>query len=202
MLAGELPWDKPVFECTDFVSWIKNNSYHKSPWCKIENNALSLIRNILTYDPAQRFTIKQIKSSTWFAKTHKNIHHPAINSMSSDSSFLSQPTYFYVNQTNNSTSINGAGNSNNILSPMAAEVEFTDSQLDCECSQSQKPPIFSHHPVAASRPIGLGSEFPGFSFSQPISTDNMILNSQIQVTQNPNSQYASQSQSPFLKLGK
>ena len=56
--------------------------------------------------------------------------------------------------------------------------------------------------VNASRPIGLGSEFPGFSFSQPISTDNMILNSQIQVTQNPNSQYASQSQSPFLKLGK
>ena len=60
MLAGELPWDKPIFECTDFVQWIKNNSYQKTPWCKIENSALSLIRNILTYDPAQRFTIKQI----------------------------------------------------------------------------------------------------------------------------------------------
>lgn len=44
MLAGELPWDKPIFDCVDFVSWVKNNSLQRTPWCKIENTALSLIK--------------------------------------------------------------------------------------------------------------------------------------------------------------
>lgn len=180
MLAGELPWDKPIFECADFVSWIKNNSYQRTPWCKIENTALSLIRNILTYDPSQRFTIKQIKSSTWFTKPPRNVH--ASNSMNIDS-FLSQPTYYYINDETNS----------NNLVPMAAELEFTDSQQNCECSASQKP-------FLANNSSGL------VSFSQPISTDSMILNSQLNPTQNYNSQfsssYASASQSPMLKLVK
>lgn len=188
MLAGELPWDKPIFECTDFVQWIKNNSYQKTPWCKIENSALSLIRNILTYDPAQRFTIKQIKQSTWFAKTHKNVHYDSVSSVNLDS-FLSQPTYFYINEANNSTT----------MGPMA-EIQFTDSQQNCECSQMPASQICPKTPFANNTAHHFES------FSQPISTEHMILNSQIQVTQNPNSQfgsqYASASQSPLLKLVK
>lgn len=187
MLAGELPWDKPIFECTDFVAWIKNNSYQRTPWCKLENTALSLIRNILTYDPVQRFTIKQIKASTWFTRPHKNVHYNQANSMNIDS-FLSQPTYFYINDTNNTS---------NAIVPMAAELHVTDSQQNCECSSSQ---MCHQGRFEVNNSNGLFE-----SFSQPISTENMILNSQIQ-TQNPNSQYgssyASASQSPLLKLVK
>lgn len=103
MLAGELPWDKPVFECHDFVSWIKNNSYQKSPWCKIENSALSLMRNILTYDPQQRFTMRQIKTSTWYTRMVKNIPFQPVNTLGQtggDMAFLSQPTLFYGNDPN------------------------------------------------------------------------------------------------------
>ena len=99
MLAGELPWDKPVFECNDFVAWIKNNSYARSPWCKIENSALSLMRNILTYDPLTRFTIRQIKSSAWFTRKVTMPMNP-LGRTGGDMGFLSQPTYFYGNNPN------------------------------------------------------------------------------------------------------
>ena len=68
---GELPWDKPVLDCADFVAFIKAPSCSRTPWCKIDNTALSLIRNVLRFEPTQRFTIAQIKASTWFVRTHK-----------------------------------------------------------------------------------------------------------------------------------
>lgn len=201
MLAGELPWDKPVFECPDFVSWVKNNSYQRSPWCKIENSALSLMRNILTYDPMQRFTIRQIKTSTWFTQMVNSKPFQPLNPLSNnggDMAFLSQPTYFYGNDSTNTLSA---------LGPMAAELEVTDSQVNCECSSDMHPqqttPLSAHQNVE--------------SFSQPITYENMILNSQLnassqyQNSQYQNSQFSSQfgssqivsaSQAPLVKLVK
>ena len=184
MLAGELPWDKPVYECGEFVAWIKSNNYQKTPWCKIENTALSLLKNILIFEPSQRFTIRQIRSSAWFTKIHKSLAYESINLRNTDSGdkFLSQPTYFYINETNKS----------NTLGPMAAELQVTDSQQNCECSGH------GHSHVTARTSSGAHFE----SFSQPISTEHMFLNSQLQLTQNPNSQFGSSSQSPLLKLVK
>jgi serine/threonine-protein kinase CHEK1 len=68
MLAGELPWDKPVLDCNDFLCWIKDTSYQRSPWYKLEMDCLSLLKNILKYEPRARFNIQQIKTSTWFIK--------------------------------------------------------------------------------------------------------------------------------------
>jgi serine/threonine-protein kinase Chk1 len=172
MLAGELPWDKPVFECPEFVSWIKNNSYAKSPWCKIENSALSLIKNILNYEPEQRFTIRQIKESAWYKRVAKSVQYTSMIDHNKENGFLSQPTYVYLND----KGYGSASSQSTFMSSMAAELNMTDSQQNCECS--------SHHHVE--------------SFSQPISTDNMILNSQINATQS-SSQY---SQSPFLRMVK
>jgi serine/threonine-protein kinase Chk1 len=179
MLAGELPWDKPVFDCPDFVSWVKNNSYQKTPWCKIENSALSLIRNILKYDPSQRLTIREIKSSQWFIRPHKAPQYESSTAMSSDDMpFLSQPTYIYFNEP-----------ANNLL---GTELEVTDSQQNCECSMHKNQNNTNFNTAMTSN----GAHFA--SFSQPISTDDMLINSQIQMTQ-PASQF---SQSPFLKLVK
>lgn len=182
MLAGELPWDKPVFECNDFVSWIKNNNYHKSPWCKLENSALSLIRNILTYDPAQRFTIKQIKSSTWYVKVHKApTYEPTITFSQNSMAFLSQPTHFY----NDSNQISGS-----IV--LDTGLEVTDSQQSCRCTNSSSSGPFNNITNHVE------------SFSQPISIENMYLNSQVNATQYSQYGSASQaaSQSPLLKLVK
>lgn len=183
MLAGELPWDKPVFECNDFVSWIKNNSYAKTPWCKIENSALSLMRNILTYDPLTRFTVRQIKASTWFTKMVNSKPFMPINPIGhagGDMGFLSQPTYFY--------------GKNAEPNAMGAELQVTDSQADCECHQSVPQP--DHN-------------LPSFSQPTVLFTENLINNSQFpnsqyssQFSSQIGSQLASASQSPLLKLVK
>ena len=102
--------------------------------------------------------------------------------------FLSQPTYCYLNDSSK-------------LSTLATELQVTDSQQNCECSSE----------IQQNTSVTYQSTTAHFeSFSQPISIDNMILNSQIQITQNPNSQFSSQfssqlataSQSPLLKLVK
>ena len=198
MLAGELPWDKPIAECADFVSWVKNN-YQKTPWCKIENTALSLMRNILNFDPVERFSIKQIKSSAWFMRTYKNSTYEPTSLNENDSNgwgFLSQPAYIYFNDSmaNSTTSTKSS-----FLGTMATELEVTDSLQNCECSTDMH-----------SNNMPLNNATNHFeSFSQPISTENMFLNSQINATQTLNSQFGSQfqsqaaaSQSPLLKLVK
>jgi serine/threonine-protein kinase Chk1 len=176
MLAGELPWDKPVYDCEDFISWVKYNNYQKTPWCKIENTALSLLRNMLTYEPGQRFTIRQIKSSAWYVKTYKQ----PVYEYSNNGAFLSQPTYVFMNS---SSSSNNRSNNNRIglIGVMPTEFEITDSQQNCE---------FSEHQCMKQNPE---------SFSQPTSVDNMFLNSQVTQTQTA-SQFGTQS--PLLKLVK
>lgn len=91
---------------------------------------------------------------------------------------------------------------------MAAELEVTDSQATCECSSDMH-----HQPAHQQTTAGNNVE----SFSQPITYENMILNSQLnassqyQNSQYQNSQFSSQfgnsqivsaSQAPLVKLVK
>lgn len=178
MLAGELPWDKPVPDCNDFVAWVHNN-YQKSPWCKIENTALSLIRNILCYEPESRFSIKQVKASTWYTRTYK-VRAPEPASFSQNSfSFLSQPTHIYLK----------SGSSTNSLI-LDTGLEVMDSQANCHCSSME----------TSSGPLNNITNHVE-SFSQPASIDNMYLNSQVNATQFSQFSQAT-SQSPLLKLVK
>jgi serine/threonine-protein kinase Chk1 len=194
MLAGELPWDKPVVDCEDFVSWVKYNNYQKTPWCKIDNTALSLLRNMLMFDPAQRFTLRQVKSSAWFIKAYKQPAYESFNQ--NNGMFLSQPTYVFMHESasGNMPTQNKAGL---LAGGIPTELEYTDSQQNCECSSSmhQSPPP----PPVPLRPIvNNANNLP--SFSQPIYVDNMFLNSQAPNTQTISSQAASQS--PLFKLVK
>jgi serine/threonine-protein kinase CHEK1 len=91
----------------------------------------------------------------------------------------------------------------NLLGTMA-ELQVTDSQLFCECDQHQQMEVTGGD-KSAQAPPNTKSRYVGFS--QPISTDDMLLNSQLPMTQTINSQFNSQfnngaSQSPLLKLVK
>lgn len=191
MLAGELPWDKPVYECEDFVSWVKYNNYQKTPWCKIENTALSLLRNILTLEPSQRFTLRQVRSSSWFVKSYKQPAYEAAYS-AYNGPFLSQPTYVFANQPQQQ-------DPKMLANPSGIELEFTDSQQSCgECSMSGHMDHNSSN-LGVNNPrilSNIQNNLP--SFSQPISTEDMYLNTQVNQTQTA----TQQSQSPMLKLVK
>lgn len=69
----ELPWDEPTTGCAEFVKWKSDNSWMTiSPWSKMDNLALSLLRRILDLDTAKRITVKQILEHKWCIVKAKN----------------------------------------------------------------------------------------------------------------------------------
>ncbi|XP_076759826.1 serine/threonine-protein kinase grp [Xylocopa sonorina] len=68
LLAGELPWDQSLAECPEYKAWRDGKYMSLTPWKKLDNASLSLIKNILMHSPSARFTIKDIKQHRWFIK--------------------------------------------------------------------------------------------------------------------------------------
>ncbi|CAI6358104.1 unnamed protein product [Macrosiphum euphorbiae] len=69
MLAGELPWDMPSDSDEDYKLWKTTDYANHSPWKKLDNLALSLVRKILTPTPFKRYDILKIQSHHWFKKS-------------------------------------------------------------------------------------------------------------------------------------
>lgn len=63
MLTGELPWSDTTSE--EFINYKKDNYITATPWSKLGNATLSLIRKILAVDSKKRLTIQQILSHPW-----------------------------------------------------------------------------------------------------------------------------------------
>ncbi|XP_034193551.1 serine/threonine-protein kinase grp isoform X1 [Osmia lignaria lignaria] len=68
LLAGELPWDQSLAECPEYMAWRDGKYMSLTPWKKLDNSSLSLIKNILIHSPSARCTIKDIKQHRWFIK--------------------------------------------------------------------------------------------------------------------------------------
>ncbi|XP_074652670.1 serine/threonine-protein kinase Chk1-like [Tubulanus polymorphus] len=68
MLAGELPWDIPTASCREYNDW-KDCKITQSPWTKIDNLALSLLRRLLIETVSRRAVIAWIKENQWYLKT-------------------------------------------------------------------------------------------------------------------------------------
>jgi len=75
LLAGELPWDEPTFSCLEYTAWKDKDCklFTTTPWTKIDNLALSLLRKVLSTVQRHRATIAQIKSHQWFTKNFQKI---------------------------------------------------------------------------------------------------------------------------------
>ena len=69
LLSGELPWDKPSKDNTEFQQWSRQN-FLISPWNKISNEPLALLKKMLRISPAKRYSIEQIKKHLWFKKKY------------------------------------------------------------------------------------------------------------------------------------
>ncbi|XP_048772853.2 serine/threonine-protein kinase Chk1-like [Ostrea edulis] len=175
LLAGELPWDEPTYGCREYCDW-KDCKITQTPWNKIDNLALSLLRRLLVENGSKRYTINQIKEHQWFKK---NFNRPALGQLNW---LPSSPT--------NSPSSTGP------FKRMCSENELSPTSHPRESFM----PISSSQPESRHR---LGSDGDTnssmepisrqFCFSQPVHPDHMLLSSQIQGT--PGS-----SQNPWQKL--
>jgi len=71
MLTGELPWDKPTSDQSEYNNW-KDGKYNVDPWKKIDNLPLSLLRKVLMPLPSRRYKLDQIQNHIWVKKKFKD----------------------------------------------------------------------------------------------------------------------------------
>ncbi|KAG1689530.1 Serine/threonine-protein kinase grp [Nymphon striatum] len=176
LLAGELPWDKPMPDCVEYKEW-KDTKITKSPWSKIENLALSLIRRILTASLNRRFTMEQIESHRWFNKKFKTKSSFSCLLSESNESSCTPMKRFCSGQISNSGSMEDR------------QYSFSASQPPLQCQDAHDYDLNSlnkedNHLIAER-----------IWFSQPARPENMLLSSQLQGT-------PSASQGPMQRLVK
>lgn len=53
-------------ECPEYVAWKERKYMSLTPWKKLDNSSLSLIRKILVDSPSARYKISDIKQHRWF----------------------------------------------------------------------------------------------------------------------------------------
>ncbi|XP_041373617.1 serine/threonine-protein kinase Chk1-like [Gigantopelta aegis] len=171
LLAGELPWDEPTYGCREYCDW-KDCKITLSPWKKIDNLALSLLRRMLVENSSKRSTIEQIKKHQWF---NKSFHRRKGFGRFSPSSPSNSPT--------------GTGPFKRHCSRYESSLASSPGTVSC----SQPEP--RHRTDRQTDPASPVSDELGqlMSFSQPVQADNMLLCSQMQGT--PGS-----SQTPMQKL--
>ncbi|RWS13465.1 serine/threonine-protein kinase Chk1-like protein [Dinothrombium tinctorium] len=80
LLAGELPWDEPSKRCVEFREW-KEGKIFRSPWNKLDNLCLTLLKKILNPNEKNRFTLEDIKNHKWYKKSF-NRRNDAVNRFS------------------------------------------------------------------------------------------------------------------------
>lgn len=167
LLAGELPWDEPTFSCPEYTAWKDRDCrlFTTTPWTKVDNLALSLLRKILNTVPRHRATVSQVKTHQWFTK---NYHKSGFSRTASSDSMT--PTTKRV----------------------CSELERENSALCMEdlstrlaCSQPEAPISASMNSVSKNGDVNIGV----VSFSQPAQPDQLLLSSQLtqgtQATQTP-----------------
>lgn len=71
MLAGELPWDKPSDDSSEYTTWRKGDYMNLAPWSKLDTISLSLIKSILNHLPSSRPTPEQISQHRWLKSSLK-----------------------------------------------------------------------------------------------------------------------------------
>ncbi|XP_068225802.1 serine/threonine-protein kinase grp-like [Palaemon carinicauda] len=156
LLAGELPWDEPTFSCQEYISWKDKDCslFTTTPWTKIDNLALSLLRKVLNTVPRHRASIPQITGHQWFNKNFMK-----------------------------SSGIRTGESLTPGTKRMCSELERANSAMDdlstrMICSQPEAPSVVTIDAGGqANVKIGM------MSFSQPAQPDQLLLSQMTQGTQ-------------------
>lgn len=76
MLTGELPWDKPTENCREFAKYIRGDYMAQTPWPKITNMQLMLLRRMLELAPLKRATVATVMEAKWYSHVGGNSTSP------------------------------------------------------------------------------------------------------------------------------
>ncbi|KAF8959862.1 kinase-like domain-containing protein [Flammula alnicola] len=65
LLVGNTPWDEPTASSPEFCRYVSGSIFVEKPWSRIPHEPLSLIRGMLTIDPAERMTLNDVIEHPW-----------------------------------------------------------------------------------------------------------------------------------------
>ncbi|EDR04712.1 uncharacterized protein LACBIDRAFT_304059 [Laccaria bicolor S238N-H82] len=65
LLAGNTPWDEPTIHSPEFVRYVSGAIFRELPWCRLGEEALSLLRSLLAVDPSRRINLAEAASHSW-----------------------------------------------------------------------------------------------------------------------------------------
>jgi serine/threonine-protein kinase Chk1 len=154
MLTGELPWGDTT--CEEFINYTNDTYITVTPWSKLGNATLSLIRKILVIEPSKRLTIDQILNHPWMKYDFEDNKRDVVGSNSS-------PVKRWNSMLEAETRVHRT-NPNVILSQPTPAVRPTSiDQLVTDLRTNRE----------------------SICFSQPTHNENMFLSSQIQFSETP-----------------
>lgn len=71
LLVGNTPWDEPTMRSEEFKEYVETGGHTTDElWEQLPVEIVSLLRGMLKLDPAERFTLDEIRTHPWF--TRKN----------------------------------------------------------------------------------------------------------------------------------
>ncbi|KAF3932728.1 hypothetical protein ABW19_dt0204694 [Dactylella cylindrospora] len=71
LLTGNTPWDEPTERSAEFYEYKATGGRATyEPWPLIKDDALSLIRGMMTINPSKRYTMEKIRSHPWYKITN------------------------------------------------------------------------------------------------------------------------------------
>jgi len=186
MLAGELPWDAPSDSNREYCDW-KDRKIFLPPWSKLDNVALSMIRNILVEESEERYGIAEILKHRWMRLD--------LHSKKWDAGGV---------QINNNNKRRPPSPRDS--PPLKRRRSGEDSSLSRDNSLDSSAWMAASQPDAVPAITdfgdvtdnGAGVEPELISFSQPATLDHMLISSQILGTQNS----SQSSQTPIQRLVK
>ncbi|KAI5865841.1 Pkinase-domain-containing protein [Durotheca rogersii] len=72
LLVGNTPWDEPTAQSWEYQEYVKSHGRSSdSLWERIPSDALSLLRGMISVEPAKRFSFAQIRQHPWYTRRNK-----------------------------------------------------------------------------------------------------------------------------------
>lgn len=69
LLVGNTPWDEPTLRSEEFKEYAENDGHTTDElWQLLPLELISLLRGMLKIDPAERFTLDEVRTHPWFTR--------------------------------------------------------------------------------------------------------------------------------------
>jgi serine/threonine-protein kinase Chk1 len=164
LLVGNTPWDEPTMRSEEFKEYVETDGHTTDElWEQLPTDILSLLRGMLKLDPAQRFTLDEIRTHPWFTRKNPYLTSSGRNAnpVGLATQMLSQLRIDFTREPTQSQrgfsqdadamdvdSDPRRSSAINLLSSTQPETPVAETQFDWE----RPPRLASHDGISASQP--------------------------------------------------